>query len=231
MTLFDRMQQVKAQAGEVPPSPAAQPYIDLLDQFAKNIERLYPKQVQATVRRTTLAGGWEVLLWAWKQPVQRVSLVAVYPDEDGVLVYNRVITGVEAFEEFLVNLWSSGNMRDIIAGLCERSDQDVDGWVARADDLGEAAARVQLVMANTDFREMAVLDEGKEVQLRVRVGAHQLNPNQALPAPEVALRADFAGHTLVDAHLTALTDAAQAPWTHVLRGLRGPPLRRLYWTT
>jgi hypothetical protein len=231
MTLFDRMQQVKDQAGEVPPSPAARPYIDLLVQFAANIERLYPQAVDATVRRTSLAGGWEVLLWPWKQPVQRLSLVAVYPDEDGVLVYNRVIADVDAFEEFLLVLWSSDTMREMIAGLCERSMQDVDGSVVRADAAGEPAERCQLVMHNGDFREMVVRAEGAEVQLRVRVGAHQLNPNGAMPAPEVALSANFAGHSLVDARLTVSTAADQAPWTHSLRGRRGPTLRRPYRTT
>jgi hypothetical protein len=229
MSLFDYMKQDVDPDTEAPPPEYARPYHHLLQELADGIEKLYPGQVEATVRRTPVAGGWEVLVWPWRQAEVRISLVAAYPSEDGVQMYNRIYTTKEAFERALQSLWSSPSTKECIAGLRERSALDVEGRLRLT--LLEGAEPVALTLSREGFRALANGAEGAPFEGLVRQEAYQVDRRTGPAAPPLLGTAEFSRHLIHEATLNAnLDEATRDRWPYRLSGTRGVSPRRPYST-
>lgn len=223
----DAARQALSGAGLAPP-PASGPYIELLRGFAASLEEATERAVATTISRTPTAGGWELLASPTYQVKVRRSLLAVYPDETGVLVYNRHISTAEAFEAFLLDFLQNPTLVETVLSLKHAYFEDVDGWVVEEAAAEHSPPRAYLVANNADFRRMAASEPGEgRPSIRVRLGAHLPRVEGPLPGPEVKLRAEFGGQWLTDATLYPNTDEVGDGWTYRLEGRREPRGLRL----
>jgi hypothetical protein len=213
MGLADRIAALQ-QLGAPEASPTFQPYLDLLKEFCVELERRCP-----------VVGGWELQAWPKHQPNWRVSLLTVYADDlGGVIIGERRLPQPAAFEDWLVNFYQNQNLEDSLAGLAERSDAEVEGYLLLRAETGGTRGAFQVVMANEDFRTRLVApSEGAAVaECKVKVALYQFNGSIQPPTPgESGITAEFAGHEIKDATVQANPTGAATGWTWIISGTRG----------
>ncbi|MBL8615021.1 MAG: hypothetical protein JNM72_05355 [Deltaproteobacteria bacterium] len=226
MSLLEYMKRDADLNAEAEPPDYAKKYYDLLKELAQGIEVIHPGEIEATVRRTPVAGGWEVLVWPWKQAETRISLIAAYPSEESVQMYNRIYTSKESFERALQEFWSSPTTKECLAGLRERSTRNVEGWLR----VNEGQQPVLLTLMRADFRTLANGSEGDRFEGHIRQEPYQRNPRTGPPSPPLEGSAEFSRHLIRDAQLVPNTADDGDRWPFLLQGTRGPTPRRPYAT-
>lgn len=224
MGLAERIAAIR-EGGAPEASPTFQPYLNLLKEFCVELEKRRPDKVEATMRRTPVVGGWELQAWPMHQPKWRVSLLTVSADDGGgVIIGERRLSQPKAFEDWLVNLYESPTLEDSLAGLEERSDAEVEGYLLLRAETGGTRGAFQVVMDNEDFRRrlVAATEEAEVVECKVRVAPYQFNGSVPPPTPgESGVTAEFAGYEIRDATVQVNPNGAATGWTWIISGTRG----------
>lgn len=221
MSLTDRIRAAENEATPAEPE-RVQPYVSLLKEFVGLLKDKHRGNVEFTVRRTPLVGGYEVLAWPALQPKERHPLFVIYPDDEGgVGIGQRRLQRPEDLEDWLLGYWESGELADAVAVLSELADAEVEGALLLPSGTGGTRGAFRVVMDNADFRRVAAAAEGAEFSCKAKVARYQFNGQVVPPADDEPCSADFAGYKLDVAKVAANPGVGTDGWTWLLHGVRG----------